>query len=155
MFYETADDDLWKNQEEWILKKRRYPLTKETLERMLALRLIAEFESEAVFDLLRFIQKQIDESRSHDGSEKDLAPCYCNEALAIPEQTATDDDYKKMVADVVAKVVMRWCEGGGDSWDGCLSFVVAGGLVRNGVAPEKFIREERMPGFGFCKNDQP
>nr|GEU51826.1 hypothetical protein [Tanacetum cinerariifolium] len=78
--------DLWKNREEWILKswnfydnyivhilmledgtefymltERRYPLTKETLERMIALRLIAESESEAVFDLLRFIQKQIDE----------------------------------------------------------------------------------------------
>ncbi|GJR14925.1 hypothetical protein Tco_0797577 [Tanacetum coccineum] len=35
-------------------------------------RLIVESESEAVFDLLRFIQKQIDESKGHDGSEKDL-----------------------------------------------------------------------------------
>nr|GEU92697.1 ribonuclease H-like domain-containing protein [Tanacetum cinerariifolium] len=114
MFEEIADDDLWKNQEEWILKswnfyencevhtltfedgteiymlaKRRYPLTKETLKRILDLKLIAKCESEAVFDLLRFIQKQIDESGSHDESEKDLAPCYCNKALAIPEQTAT------------------------------------------------------------------
>ncbi|GJR53458.1 putative ribonuclease H-like domain-containing protein [Tanacetum coccineum] len=97
IFEANAEDDLWKNQEEWILKswnfydncgvhilvledgtefymlaERRYPLTKETLERMLALRLIAESESEAVFDLLRFIQQQIDESGSHDGSEKDL-----------------------------------------------------------------------------------
>ncbi|GJV91850.1 hypothetical protein Tco_1539663 [Tanacetum coccineum] len=56
----------------YMLAKRRYPLTKETLERMMALRLIAEFESEAVFDLFRFIQQQIDESRSHDGCEKDL-----------------------------------------------------------------------------------
>ncbi|GJU05018.1 hypothetical protein Tco_1121448 [Tanacetum coccineum] len=97
MFEANAEDDLWKNQEEWILKswnfyyncgvhilvledgtefymlaERRYPFTKETLERMLALRLIAESESEAVFDLLRFIQKQINESGSHDGSEKDL-----------------------------------------------------------------------------------
>ncbi|GJR75132.1 hypothetical protein Tco_0087497 [Tanacetum coccineum] len=97
MFEENADDDLWKNQEKWILKswnfyencgvhvlvledgtefymlaERRYPLTKETLERMLALRLIVDSESEAVFDLLRFIQKQIDEFGSHDGSEKDL-----------------------------------------------------------------------------------
>ncbi|GJR12139.1 hypothetical protein Tco_0794791 [Tanacetum coccineum] len=96
-FEANADDDLWKNQEEWILKswnlydnygvhilmledgtvfymlaERRYPLTKETLERMLALRLIAENESEAAFDLLRFIQKQIDESGIHDGEEKDL-----------------------------------------------------------------------------------
>ncbi|GJX94153.1 hypothetical protein Tco_0348739 [Tanacetum coccineum] len=56
----------------YMLAERRYPLIKETLKRMLALRLIAESESEAVFDLLRFIQKQIDESGSHDGSEKDL-----------------------------------------------------------------------------------
>ncbi|GJZ66027.1 hypothetical protein Tco_0622723 [Tanacetum coccineum] len=97
MFEANTDDDLWKNQEKWILKswnlydnfgvhilmledgtelymlaERRYPLTKETLERMLALRLIAINESEAAFDLLRFIQKQIDESGSHDGEEKDL-----------------------------------------------------------------------------------
>ncbi|GKB11014.1 hypothetical protein Tco_0844937 [Tanacetum coccineum] len=97
MFEGNSEDDLWKNQEEWILKswnfydnygvhilvledgtefymlaERRYPLTKETLERMLALRLIAESKSEAVFYLLRFIQKQIDKSGSHDGSEKDL-----------------------------------------------------------------------------------
>nr|GEZ51098.1 hypothetical protein [Tanacetum cinerariifolium] len=102
-------------------EERRYPLTKETLERMLALRLIAESKSEAVFDLLRFIQKQIDKFGSYDGSEKDLkdlaspkqmtlgkdisnplvvdkftqnymvisARCYCNEALAISEKTAT------------------------------------------------------------------
>ncbi|GKA25490.1 hypothetical protein Tco_0711599 [Tanacetum coccineum] len=82
MFEANAEDDLWKNQEEWILKswnfydncgvhilvledgtefymlaERRYPLTKETLERMLALRLIAESESE---------------TGSHDGSKKDL-----------------------------------------------------------------------------------
>ncbi|GJR77333.1 hypothetical protein Tco_0089698, partial [Tanacetum coccineum] len=74
MFEANANDDLWKNQEEWILKRwnfydncgvhilmledgtefymlaeRRYPLTKETLKRMLALRLIAESESEAAF----------------------------------------------------------------------------------------------------------
>ncbi|GJU68285.1 hypothetical protein Tco_1254544 [Tanacetum coccineum] len=56
----------------FMLAERRYPLTKETLKRMLALRLIAEFESKVVFDLLRFIQKQIDESGIHDGSEKNL-----------------------------------------------------------------------------------
>nr|GEU78478.1 putative ribonuclease H-like domain-containing protein [Tanacetum cinerariifolium] len=133
MFKETADDDLWKNQEEWILKsrnfyencrvhtltledgtkiymlaERRYPFTKETLERMLALRLIAECESEAVFILLRFIQKQIDESGSHDGSEKDLAPCYCNEALAIPEQTATDDKDWKLMKEKFKELQCVW-----------------------------------------------
>ncbi|GJR11894.1 hypothetical protein Tco_0794546 [Tanacetum coccineum] len=89
MFEANVEDVLWKNQEEWILEswnfydnygvhilvledgtefymlaERRFPLKKETLERMLALRLIAKSESEA-------------------------APFYCNEALAIPEQMAT------------------------------------------------------------------
>ncbi|GKA10627.1 hypothetical protein Tco_0690060 [Tanacetum coccineum] len=97
MFEETTDGDLWKNQEKWIIKswnfyencgvhtlvledgteihmlaERSYPLTKETLERMMELRLIVESEREAVFDLLRFTQKQIDEFGSQDGSEKDL-----------------------------------------------------------------------------------
>ncbi|GJR72893.1 hypothetical protein Tco_0085258 [Tanacetum coccineum] len=97
MFEETADDDIWKNQEKWIIKswtfyencgvhilaledgteihmlaERRYPLIRETLERMMELRLTAESEGEAVFDLLRFIQKQIDEFGGQDGSEKDL-----------------------------------------------------------------------------------
>nr|GEW49133.1 reverse transcriptase domain-containing protein [Tanacetum cinerariifolium] len=65
---------------------RMYPLTKETLERMLALRLIVECESKAIFDLLRFIQKKIDESGSHHGSEKDL------KELASPKKAALDKD---------------------------------------------------------------
>nr|GEZ04619.1 hypothetical protein [Tanacetum cinerariifolium] len=125
MFKETADDDLWKNQEEWILKswnfyencrvhtltledgteiymlaERRYPFTKETLERMLALRLIVECESEAVFILLRFIQKQIDESGSHDGSEKDL------KELAGPKQTAFGKDIlNPLIVDSLLKTI--------------------------------------------------
>ncbi|GJY38769.1 hypothetical protein Tco_0425133 [Tanacetum coccineum] len=97
MFEETVDDDIWKNQEKWIIKswtfyencgfhilaledgteihmlaERRYPLIRETLERMMELRLTAESEGEDVFDLLRFIQKQINEFGSQDGSEKVL-----------------------------------------------------------------------------------
>ncbi|GKA83201.1 hypothetical protein Tco_0789949 [Tanacetum coccineum] len=52
--------------------ERKYPLTKETLERMMSLKLIAESASDSAYDLLRFIQKQIDEAGSHDGGEKDL-----------------------------------------------------------------------------------
>ncbi|GJZ68824.1 hypothetical protein Tco_0632374 [Tanacetum coccineum] len=55
-----------------MLAERRYPLIRGTLERMMELRLTAEYEGEAVFDLLRFIQKQIDEFGGQDGSEKDL-----------------------------------------------------------------------------------
>ncbi|GJX96004.1 hypothetical protein Tco_0351802, partial [Tanacetum coccineum] len=97
MFEANAEDELWQNQEGWNLKswdfyenygvhtltledgteihmlaERRYPLTKETLERMMSLKLIAESASDSAYDLLRFIQKQIDEAGSHDGGEKDL-----------------------------------------------------------------------------------
>ncbi|GJS38698.1 copia protein [Tanacetum coccineum] len=40
-----------------MLAERRYPLIRETLERMMELRLTAKSEGEAIFDLLRFIQK--------------------------------------------------------------------------------------------------
>ncbi|GKD89179.1 hypothetical protein Tco_1364686 [Tanacetum coccineum] len=90
-------NELWQNQERWNLKswdfyencgvyililedgteihmlaKRKYPLTKETLERMMSLKLVTETANESAYNLLRFIQKQIDESKSHDGSKKDL-----------------------------------------------------------------------------------
>ncbi|GJR70341.1 hypothetical protein Tco_0016406 [Tanacetum coccineum] len=96
MFEEITDDDIWKNREKWIIKswtlyencgvhilaledgteimlaERRHPLIRETLERIIELRLTIESEGEAVFDLLRFIQNQIDEFGDQDGSEKDL-----------------------------------------------------------------------------------
>nr|GEU53415.1 copia protein [Tanacetum cinerariifolium] len=56
----------------YMLAERRYPLTIITLEGMLSLRLIAESASDVAYDLLRFIQKQIDESGGHDRGEKDL-----------------------------------------------------------------------------------
>ncbi|GJS54855.1 hypothetical protein Tco_0628217 [Tanacetum coccineum] len=60
------------NVEIHMLAERRYPLIRKTLERMMELRLTVESEGEAVFDLLRFIQKQINEFEEQDGSEKDL-----------------------------------------------------------------------------------
>ncbi|GJR32875.1 hypothetical protein Tco_1109107 [Tanacetum coccineum] len=55
-----------------MLAEKKYPLIKETLKRMLSLRLVAGTASEDDYTLLRFIQKQIDEYGSHDGCEKDL-----------------------------------------------------------------------------------
>ncbi|GKA73479.1 hypothetical protein Tco_0779781 [Tanacetum coccineum] len=97
MFDANAEDRLWQNQERWNLKswdfyencgvhtliledgtkiymlvERKYPLTKETLKRMLSLRLVAGTASEDAYTLLRFIQKHIDEYGSHDGGEKDI-----------------------------------------------------------------------------------
>ncbi|GJW86586.1 hypothetical protein Tco_0161926 [Tanacetum coccineum] len=97
MFDANAEDELWHNQERWNLKswvfykncevhtltledgieihmlaERKYPLIKETLERMMSLKLITVFASDGAYNLLRFIQKQIDEAESDDGGEKDL-----------------------------------------------------------------------------------
>ncbi|GKC47275.1 hypothetical protein Tco_1064997 [Tanacetum coccineum] len=47
-----------------MLAERRYPLTKDTLERMLDLILTIIFDDDAAFDLLRFIEKQIEGSLS-------------------------------------------------------------------------------------------
>ncbi|GJX04887.1 hypothetical protein Tco_0190803 [Tanacetum coccineum] len=94
---EVLEDELWQNQERWNLKswdlyencgvhtliledgteihmlvERKYSLRKETLKRMLSLRLVVGTASEDAYTLLRFIQKQIDEYGSHDGGEKDF-----------------------------------------------------------------------------------
>ncbi|GJR23980.1 hypothetical protein Tco_0972507 [Tanacetum coccineum] len=55
-----------------MLAERKYPLTKETLERMMSLKLIDESASDGAYDLLRFIQRQIDEAGSYDEGDKDL-----------------------------------------------------------------------------------
>ncbi|GKA02011.1 hypothetical protein Tco_0674676 [Tanacetum coccineum] len=58
-----------------MLAERRYPLTKDTLDRMLDLRLTTISDDDAVFDLLRFIEKQIAELEKfegNDGDRKDL-----------------------------------------------------------------------------------
>ncbi|GJY42737.1 hypothetical protein Tco_0430950 [Tanacetum coccineum] len=97
IFDANTEGELWQNQERWNLKswnfyenyevhtltledgteihmlaERKYPLTKETLKRMMSLKLIAESVRDSAYDLLRFIQKQIDEVGSHDGGENDL-----------------------------------------------------------------------------------
>ncbi|GJY32582.1 hypothetical protein Tco_0417051 [Tanacetum coccineum] len=52
--------------------RRGIPTHKETTYEMMSLKLIAESASDGAYDLLRFIQKQIDKAGSHDGGEKDL-----------------------------------------------------------------------------------
>ncbi|GJW77132.1 hypothetical protein Tco_0138814 [Tanacetum coccineum] len=53
-----------------MLAERRYPLTKNTLERMMDLRLTDVSDDDNVFDFLRFIEQQIDEFGGQDGSRK-------------------------------------------------------------------------------------
>ncbi|GJY43394.1 hypothetical protein Tco_0431607 [Tanacetum coccineum] len=98
MFESKEDDELWNNQEEWklqswifyenngvhvlrledgteinMLAERRYPLTKNTLERMMDLILTVVSDDDIVFDLLRL----------------SIHLVVYNEELAILEQTAT------------------------------------------------------------------
>ncbi|GJT29229.1 hypothetical protein Tco_0909504 [Tanacetum coccineum] len=63
MFNANAEDELWQNQEKWNLKSWNFYDN---------CGLIAESASDSAYDLLRFIQKQIDEAGSHDGGEKDI-----------------------------------------------------------------------------------
>ncbi|GJR01557.1 hypothetical protein Tco_0524541 [Tanacetum coccineum] len=55
-----------------MLAERRYPLIKNTLERMIDLRLIVVSDDDTVFDFLRFIEQQIDEYGGQDIDKEDL-----------------------------------------------------------------------------------
>ncbi|GJV99081.1 putative reverse transcriptase domain-containing protein [Tanacetum coccineum] len=69
-----------------MLAERKYPLTKETLERMLSLRLVVGTASEDAYTLLRFIQK--------------------HQELASPEQTTSGKDFSNpLIADSLLKTI--------------------------------------------------
>ncbi|GKB48153.1 hypothetical protein Tco_0898906 [Tanacetum coccineum] len=51
-------------------------LIKQHTERLLSLKLIAEFASESAYNLLRFIQKEIDEYGSYDGEVRRIFKCW-------------------------------------------------------------------------------
>ncbi|GKC69483.1 hypothetical protein Tco_1115366, partial [Tanacetum coccineum] len=144
-FEANAEDDLWKNQEEWILKswnfydncrvhilvledgtefymlaERRYPLIKETLERMLDLRLIAEFESEAVLIYLDSFKSKLMNLEAMMGVRRIFKCWFYNyttnghqfnmsnryQELASPEQTASGKDFSNpLMADTLPKTI--------------------------------------------------
>ncbi|GJV10051.1 hypothetical protein Tco_1351592 [Tanacetum coccineum] len=79
-----------------MLAERKYPLTKETLERMISLRLVVGTTSEDAHTLLRFIQKKIDEYGSHDGDIKNW----------LVKQTASGKDFSNpLIADSLLKTI--------------------------------------------------
>ncbi|GJY76010.1 hypothetical protein Tco_0481126 [Tanacetum coccineum] len=124
MFDANAEDELWHNQERWnfkswdfyencgvhtliledgteihMLAERKYPLIKETLERMISLTLVTETASEDASTLLRFIQKQIDEYGSHDREQT-------ASELASPKQTALGKDISNpLIVDSLLKTI--------------------------------------------------
>ncbi|GJV27342.1 hypothetical protein Tco_1383790 [Tanacetum coccineum] len=122
---ENDQGDFWNNQQDWeivswrlyeacgvcilelkdgtviyMLVERRYPLSKELLQRMLDLGLEVEEESTAALHLVRFIKQQLNEEHQEltspeangfceelasPGSNSSCAPCYGNEALTSPK----------------------------------------------------------------------
>ncbi|GJW05609.1 hypothetical protein Tco_1568032 [Tanacetum coccineum] len=80
---------------------RKY-LLKETLKRMMSLKLIAESASDGAYNLIRFIQKHIDEFGSHDGYEKVLQV----KELASPKQMAVGKDFSNpLIVDSLLKTI--------------------------------------------------
>ncbi|GKA73805.1 hypothetical protein Tco_0780107 [Tanacetum coccineum] len=87
MFEPNTEDEIWSNQQDWtlmswklyenrrvhtllldgtltyfnLLVEKRYPLTKEMLQKMLNWRLEAEAKSTMAFKLLKFVKSQLDE----------------------------------------------------------------------------------------------
>ncbi|GJS26045.1 hypothetical protein Tco_0486665 [Tanacetum coccineum] len=101
-----------------MLTERKYLLTKETLKRMMSLKLITESVSDGAYDLLRFIQKQIDEAGSRDGGKKALkfVSYHLNykvimfhhvnkhQELQVPEQTASS---KRLLKSIYGLIVCQ------------------------------------------------
>ncbi|GJW85575.1 hypothetical protein Tco_0158720 [Tanacetum coccineum] len=163
MFEANAEDDLWKNQEEWILKswnfydnygvhilvlkdgtefymlvEKRYPLTNETLKRMLALRLIAESKSEAVFysfnSKLMNLEAMIEVRRifkcwfyNHTTNGHQFTMSNGHQELASLEQTASSKDFlNPLMADSLQKniwVVFYFLQAVTFSWQGSICFL--------------------------------
>ncbi|GJU72003.1 hypothetical protein Tco_1263408 [Tanacetum coccineum] len=80
-----------------MLTERRYPLIRETLERMMELRLTAESEVRKIFKCWfsdhttnghQFTMSNRHQELASPEANRFCAPCYSNEALAIPKQTA-------------------------------------------------------------------
>ncbi|GJX76022.1 hypothetical protein Tco_0322833 [Tanacetum coccineum] len=92
---EENDQDLKDVTVIYMLVERRYPLSKELLQRMLDLGLKVKEESTAALHLVRFIKQQLNEEHQEltspeaNGFWLSIHLVVYNEELAIPEQTAT------------------------------------------------------------------
>ncbi|GKF19795.1 hypothetical protein Tco_0068433 [Tanacetum coccineum] len=57
MFNPDDENEFWNSQLDWIIVKKKYPLRKEVLMRMLKLKLESEEDSTMALELIRFIKK--------------------------------------------------------------------------------------------------
>ncbi|GJS80513.1 hypothetical protein Tco_0730394 [Tanacetum coccineum] len=103
-----------------MIAEKRYPLIKETLERIMSLKLIAESASNSAYDLLRFIQKQIDEAEAmmeerwifkcwfhhHTTNGHQFTMSNIHQELASLEQTASGKDFSNpLMVDSLPKTI--------------------------------------------------
>ncbi|GJU92906.1 putative ribonuclease H-like domain-containing protein [Tanacetum coccineum] len=80
MFDANTEDELWQNQERWNLKSWNF------YENCGVHTLTLLMNMEAIMEVRRIFKCWI---YNHTTNGYQFAPCYCNEALDIPEQTAT------------------------------------------------------------------
>ncbi|GJU86473.1 hypothetical protein Tco_1294019 [Tanacetum coccineum] len=127
MFDANAEDELWQNKERWNLKswdfyenykvhtliledgteihmlaERKYPLTKETLEKMMSLKLVAESASDGAYNLLRSIQSRL---MNLEAIMETSRTGYSKE-LASPKQTTLGKDFSNpLMVDSLPKTI--------------------------------------------------
>ncbi|GKA00420.1 hypothetical protein Tco_0672970 [Tanacetum coccineum] len=123
----TDQGDFWNDQQDWeivtwrlykacrvcilefkdgtvihMLVERKYPLSKELLQRMLNFRLEVEEESTAALDLIRFIKQQLNEERIAKDvketlrSDQDLSECLNTSSMKFKESTPKKHEVKQV-----------------------------------------------------------
>ncbi|GJT50865.1 hypothetical protein Tco_0977022 [Tanacetum coccineum] len=121
---ENDQSDFWNNQQNWeivrwrlyeacgvyileledgtvihMLVERRYPLSKELLQRMLDFGLEVEVESTTALDLIRFIKQQLNEEVLN-------SPCFMVKSWLVQDQTVLGKDYSNLlIADSLLKTI--------------------------------------------------
>ncbi|GKC29455.1 hypothetical protein Tco_1036749 [Tanacetum coccineum] len=121
---ENDQSDFWNNQQNWeivrwrlyeacgvyileledgtvihMLVERRYPLSKELLQRMLDFGLEVEVDSTAALDLIRFIKQQLNEEVLN-------SPCFMVKSWLVQDQTVLGKDYSNLlIADSLLKTI--------------------------------------------------
>ncbi|GJR61293.1 hypothetical protein Tco_1503455 [Tanacetum coccineum] len=82
-----------------MLVERRYPLSKDLLQRMLDFGLEVEVESTAALDLIRFIKQQLNEEVLN-------SPCFMVKSWLVQDQTVLGKDYSNLlIADSLLKTI--------------------------------------------------
>ncbi|GJS83861.1 hypothetical protein Tco_0750402 [Tanacetum coccineum] len=82
-----------------MLVERRYPLSKDLMQRMLDFGLEVEIESTVALDLIRFIKQQLNE-------EVFNSPCFMVKSWLVQDQTVLGKDYSNLlIADSLLKTI--------------------------------------------------